>query len=55
MSWHDTRQELPEVDRLVEVPNNGGAHLRLHQRGFWLLPDRLMYVYYTPQYWRYVD
>lgn len=53
--WHNTSpDDLPDEGRLVEVPNNGGAHLR-RKGNMWFLPDWSMYVYYRPAYWRYAD
>lgn len=49
--WHRTSLALPKEGQLVEVPNNGGTRL-VYSSGLWWFPDRSMYVYYTPEYWK---
>lgn len=51
--WKETAKELPEEQRLVQVPDADGARLR-RIGNHWYVPDRSTYVYYTPEYWRYI-
>lgn len=49
--WISCVFDMPPEGQVVEVQNNDGAKL-VYENGLWWFPDRSMYVYYTPQYWR---
>ena len=53
--WYDINEKLPEEKRDIIGIDGGGQERRLkfYKRLFWL-PDMSMYVYFTPQKWRYV-
>lgn len=51
--WRSVANEPPPEGLVVQVMNNGGAHL-VRDGGLWFFPDRSMYVYYTPKFWRLV-
>lgn len=52
--WTPTKDELPESGRVVEVITPGGDERDLYYSApLWFLPDRSMYVYFTPTFWRY--
>lgn len=50
-SWTHCSYRMPPEGEVVQVMNNGGAEL-VYESGLWWFPDRSMYVYYTPEYWR---
>ncbi len=51
--WITTANARPEDGALCEVITEGGQqHNLVFERGLWFLPDRSMYVYYTPKFWR---
>jgi hypothetical protein len=50
--WRSVADDPPPEDVVVQVKNNDGALLIRGDRGLWFLPDRSMYVYYTPRWWR---
>jgi hypothetical protein len=44
---------LPPDDTAVEVITPGGDQRPLvYDRGMWWLPDKSMYCYFTPTFWR---
>lgn len=49
--WIETEYRLPPAGVVVQVYENNGAKL-IYDRGLWWLPDRSMYVYYFPKWWR---
>jgi len=50
---HPRNGDLPPEGVTVETVDSEGRHQDLvYDRGLWWLPDRSMYVYYTPQAWR---
>lgn len=51
--WTPIRHGVPEDGAEVEVISPSGDQRRLvYDRGLWWLPDRSMYVYFIPAYWR---
>lgn len=50
--WMSSNTQLPERDKPIEWLDPTGKVCRGVYAGVWLL-DSGMYVYYTPQYWRY--
>lgn len=50
-------ETLPEIGRLIEWISPGGSHVfGTYQGGVvWLPEGSNVYVYYTPEFWRYVD
>lgn len=49
--WRSVHADPPPEGVVVQVQNNGGARL-VYERGLWWFPDRSMYVYYSPEFWR---
>lgn len=48
-----TRTTLPPDGQRVEVITPGGDQRTLiYSSGLWWLPDRSMYCYFTPTFWR---
>lgn len=48
-----TAETLPPDGAAVEVITPGGEQRELgYSSGLWWLPDRSMYVYFVPTYWR---
>ena len=52
--WHNVIHDPPPENVVVEVENNGGALLK-KSGNLWWFPDGSMYVYYTPEYWRFPE
>lgn len=51
--WTSVAQQLPPDGTAVEVITPGGDQRPLvYDRGLWWLPDRSMYCYFTPTFWR---
>lgn len=51
--WNHVPDTLPEDGQEVEVVTESGDQRRLvYERRLWWLPDRSMYVYFTPILWR---
>lgn len=47
---------LPPEGEVVEVITPGGDQRTLLRSGnLWFLPDRSMYVYFTPVFWRFTE
>lgn len=56
MNWTDTDTALPTERALVEWQRRDGEVVRGYRLGkLWFFEDWSMYVYYTPQRWRYVE
>jgi hypothetical protein len=52
--WYNTSEKLPEDDREVVGMDSGGNERKLtYWKRMWWHRDKSMYVYYTPQKWRY--
>ena len=52
-TWTPTTDRLPDDGTLVEVITPGGDQRSLvYSNGLWFLPDRSMYVYFVPTFWR---
>lgn len=55
--WIRTSEQLPPEEEVVETKiddQNGCTNLQVLIRigRLWFLPNRAMYVYYTPTHWR---
>jgi len=51
--WTPTERELPEEDVVVQtMTSDGHVQAMVYDKGLWWFPDRLMYVYYTPPFWK---
>ncbi|WP_217181578.1 hypothetical protein [Streptomyces sp. AC495_CC817] len=51
--WHVTADETPPEGVLLDVITESGMQTELvFSRGLFFTPDRSMYVYYVPQFWR---
>lgn len=51
--WTRTDQELPPARVEVEAMDGSGHVQTLVRDGrLWFFPDRSMYVYFTPTFWR---
>lgn len=52
-TWSKVSETLPPDDAAVEVITPGGDQRTLiYDRGLWWLPDKSMYCYFTPMFWR---
>lgn len=52
-TWIPTALELPPEDIEHEAMDGGGHVQTLVRDGnLWFFPDRSMYVYFTPKYWK---
>lgn len=52
-TWTPVAQTLPPDDTAAEVITPGGDQRPLvYDRGLWWLPDKSMYCYFTPTFWR---
>ena len=56
-SWIPVENRLPAEEELVRtiVYDSNGIHneaLLWRKGNLWFLPDRSMYVYYTPTHWK---
>jgi hypothetical protein len=50
--WVRAADAVPDDGSEVDVITPGGAQQRLvYESGLWWLPDRSMYVYFTPEFW----
>lgn len=55
-NWMPVREIRPMSGREVQVLTPGGDVRRLVFDGdLWWLPDRSMYVYFTPTHWRHLS
>lgn len=53
--WKLTRQELPPEGVLVDTISQGGMEQKLKRQGnLWFVKSGDVYVYYTPEKWRYI-
>jgi hypothetical protein len=50
--WTYTTDKLPPEGRVVTVLNGNIEQTLVFERGLWWVPDRSMYVYFTPKLWR---
>ena len=52
--WYNTTEKKPEENRLLIVIDSGGQErkLKFYKNMFWLA-DMSMYIYFTPDKWRY--
>jgi hypothetical protein len=52
-NWVPTEDRLPEQGVEVDAMDSGGNVQRLVlESNLWWFPDRSMYVYFTPKFWR---
>lgn len=52
-NWTRTEESRPPDGAEVEAMDGSGRVTNLtFYRGMWWLPDRSMYVYYVPQFWK---
>ena len=51
--WTPTTDRLPEAGVTVDAMDSGG-HVQplVYERNLWWFPDRSMYVYYVPKFWK---
>lgn len=51
--WSKTSERRPEEGVVVKAMDSGG-HVQdlVYEKGLWWFPDRSMYVYFTPTFWR---
>lgn len=53
VTWTHVSEAQPADGQAVEVITPGGDQRDLvYERGLWWLPDRSMYVYFVPSFWR---
>lgn len=51
--WNATGERLPQEGQEVWTMNSAGeVGTLVYLNGLWWFPDRSMYVYYTPQFWK---
>ena len=55
--WIPTSEELPPENQIVDTKVDDEKGVRneqqlLHSHNLWFLPDKSMYVYYTPTHWK---
>lgn len=56
--WIPTAEQLPPENQIVDTKIDDEKGLRneyqlIFSRNLWWLPDKSMYVYYSPTHWRY--
>lgn len=52
-NWTRTSEQLPEEGVEVDAMDSGGHVRRLvYENNLWWFPDRSMYVYFVPGFWR---
>lgn len=53
LRWNKSESVLPKDDTLVDTLSEGGLQTQLvYWKRLWWHPDKSMYMYYTPAYWR---
>jgi hypothetical protein len=53
LDWTSTEKELPPLEQVVHTMDSGGSVQDLVLSGnLWWHPDRSMYVYYVPKFWK---
>ncbi|CAH5460360.1 TPA: hypothetical protein N0X70_001557 [Enterobacter roggenkampii] len=53
--WKHTKHILPPEGILVDTISQGGMEQKLKRQGnLWFVKSGDMYVYYTPEKWRYI-
>ena len=56
IQWNLTASALPPVGVKVRTMSEGGIEqTMIYDNNLWWLPDKSMYVYYTPQFWKPLD
>lgn len=54
--WNNTNLKLPDENRLVKVLDKAGDEVLMrYYKTLWFVDGTDIYVYYTPDYWRYVE
>lgn len=53
--WTPLETQLPPAGTMVEVITESGDQRKLYFDGMWWLPDKSMYVYFVPKFWRFVN
>ena len=53
MKWTQTALERPEPGtRCIVITESGDERELIYDQNHWFLPDRSMYVYFVPVFWR---
>lgn len=56
MIWNKLTDKIPEEGKLLDTMSLSGIQQDLCRKGnLFFFPDMSMYVYYTPNLWRYKD
>lgn len=55
--WISTSEQLPPENQIVDTKIDDEKGVRneqelVYSHNLWFLPDKSMYVYYTPTHWR---
>lgn len=51
--WNSPARFLPAEGETVETMDSAGTVQELvYEKGLWWFPDRSMYVYYVPAFWK---
>jgi hypothetical protein len=54
--WTPTKENLPDEDTECLVITEGGEeHELVFWHNLWFVPDKSMYVYYTPVFWQSIE
>lgn len=56
--WISTAEKVPPENQIVDTKIDDEKGVRnkqelIYNHNLWFLPDKSMYVYYTPTHWRY--
>lgn len=54
INWNKTTESQPENGTMVEVFHAGSQYKMFYDSNLWFTESKSMYVYYRPEYWRYV-
>ncbi len=53
MNWNMTVNTQPDDNTLCDTLSENGLQQELmYYKGLWFYPDKSMYVYYTPKFWK---
>lgn len=51
--WYRVDEKTPPEGEIVKIITENGMETELlYEKGLWFVPDRSMYVYYTPLFWK---